>query len=954
MAFSNGMRSPPNESSFPTTYTTPIRPIGSQLSSTPSTAERAQLHRRFTTNALPTIPTLSSLGPLSPIGQQRRQAAEPPSASDLAAATLQKIQLLQKRKEEYEALREQRHRFQSALDNFDALNKEELQRLEFDIRKLSMGGHQSEPATPPEYREGMITNGSRVNRLSIASLTSAPGISSIASPRTTRSGSQGVHTPFAHSTGNLLPSFSVPQSRRGSDEEEDSFSGLDFSSASRRPNGVNRNSMPAMSSNFEFSGMESGVNSVLGINNLKSLLADDEDDNVPGQTLSALTDGIKHLHMETNGDGFPLLRRRDTDVDQAPDDRQTNGLSAVHRHRAGQQSLPWNTLRHSQHEDVDENIFASPGRKPNINNRRSMEVYSSGFGTQSKRSSMQSMINGYPGGVPKLQQSFSTNDIPTVKNANMHEQNTSSAANMTHAEQHLHNHNASMGRIPIAASNRQSRDFTSFDTRADESPHVPVSSALQGNAPAFQNPSGALNSPTNLGSLANTMPSTFGHGHNYYNNYNPPAMTVGMNAVSFGGLQAGWTNGGYGQHYQNYNHYSGVYPRPAFQAPDSQRTVMKNRKGEEENTRFTQHNLETLTGQIYDLCKDQHGCRYLQRKIEEGNDAHIEMIFNETKDHIVELMTDPFGNYLCQKLLEYCNDDQRTTLINNAAPHMVKIALNQHGTRALQKMIEFISTPEQIETIKHALSADIVGLIQDLNGNHVIQKCLNHLKPEDADFIFQEVARNCLSVGTHRHGCCVLQRCIDHAVNGQKAMLIQSVIANAFALVQDPFGNYVVQYILDLAVPEFTRPLCLSFEGRMVELSRQKFSSNVMEKMIRCSPMDIRHNLCMEYMTSSHDVERHIRDMYTNYVVQTILDYGSPETAEQMWSLIRPIIDRVRATPAGRRIHNKLQAHDAESEGKQPINMNNGSGGFYTAQTLPWMPHGAQHPHGNGTQPSFF
>ena len=94
--------------------------------------------------------------------------------------------------------------------------------------------------------------------------------------------------------------------------------------------------------------------------------------------------------------------------------------------------------------------------------------------------------------------------------------------------------------------------------------------------------------------------------------------------------------------------------------------------------------------------------------------------------------TDPFGNYLCQKLLEFSNDEQRTILINNAAPEMVKIALNSHGTRALQKMIEFVSTPEQIQTVINALNGKVVELIQDLNGNHVIQKCLNRLTPEDA------------------------------------------------------------------------------------------------------------------------------------------------------------------------------------------------------------------------------
>ena len=162
---------------------------------------------------------------------------------------------------------------------------------------------------------------------------------------------------------------------------------------------------------------------------------------------------------------------------------------------------------------------------------------------------------------------------------------------------------------------------------------------------------------------------------------------------------------------------------------------------------------------------------------------------------LTNFCTDPFGNYLCQKLLEFANDDQRTVLIRAAAPSMVKIALNQHGTRALQKMIEFISTPEQIQVITEALRYDVVPLIQDLNGNHVIQKCLNHLSPEDAQFIFDAVGTSCVIVGTHRHGCCVLQRCIDHASGHQKGQLVHYITLNAFTLVQDPFGNYVVQYI---------------------------------------------------------------------------------------------------------------------------------------------------------------
>ena len=146
--------------------------------------------------------------------------------------------------------------------------------------------------------------------------------------------------------------------------------------------------------------------------------------------------------------------------------------------------------------------------------------------------------------------------------------------------------------------------------------------------------------------------------------------------------------------------------------------------------------------ELYNLCKDQHGCRYLQRKLEERLPEHIQMMFEETSVHVVELMTDPFGNYLCQKLLEYSNVEQCTALINSVAPQLVTIAPNQHGTRALQKMIERISAPEQTQTVIQALENHAVELVQGLNGNHVIQKCLNRWSAEDSQFVYNAVGTN--------------------------------------------------------------------------------------------------------------------------------------------------------------------------------------------------------------------
>ena len=49
--------------------------------------------------------------------------------------------------------------------------------------------------------------------------------------------------------------------------------------------------------------------------------------------------------------------------------------------------------------------------------------------------------------------------------------------------------------------------------------------------------------------------------------------------------------------------------------------------------------LETVRGEILSLCKDQHGCRYLQKKLEERSPENVQLIFLETCQHVVELMT---------------------------------------------------------------------------------------------------------------------------------------------------------------------------------------------------------------------------------------------------------------------------------------------------------------------------
>ena len=273
-------------------------------------------------------------------------------------------------------------------------------------------------------------------------------------------------------------------------------------------------------------------------------------------------------------------------------------------------------------------------------------------------------------------------------------------------------------------------------------------------------------------------------------------------------------------------------------------------------------------GGLLELAHDQNGCRFLQDQLDLRNKAHVDAVFEAVSVDVVALSMDPFGNYLIQKLVQYGTVEQRTALVAGASAQLIAIALNVHGTRVVQKMIEVADTAAQLEMLIAAMAPRVMELILDMNGNHVVQRCLASLAPHHAAFIFEAVQAETVRVSTHRHGCCVLQRCLDHARDEQRVPIIAMVVHHAKKLVLDPFGNYVVQYVLELKRGELTRSIAQALQGAFAELSLQKFSSNVIEKCLHAGdPMVV--SIVTREITHAKSLGQLLHDPFANYVVQT-------------------------------------------------------------------------------------
>jgi len=225
-----------------------------------------------------------------------------------------------------------------------------------------------------------------------------------------------------------------------------------------------------------------------------------------------------------------------------------------------------------------------------------------------------------PSNRPVPLQSYSTNDLPTVKGSS-NGFDTAITPPKTYAENIHHQHRNSMGRIPAGNPNPHS---------GKASPETESSKTyLQPSAPPFgpQIPPAASNNgvPGFLPPNALQFPMSGGY---------PPQPFVNQ-------------GGQVTNPYLAYPNFAGGY---RFNDPNTRGGVGQRRQTESDSsqlTRFTNFPLEHYKGELYSLCKDQHGCRYLQRKLEERNPEHVQLIFSETYMHVIELMTGketPFGS----------------------------------------------------------------------------------------------------------------------------------------------------------------------------------------------------------------------------------------------------------------------------------------------------------------------
>jgi len=196
-------------------------------------------------------------------------------------------------------------------------------------------------------------------------------------------------------------------------------------------------------------------------------------------------------------------------------------------------------------------------------------------------------------------------------------------------------------------------------------------------------------------------------------------------------------------------------------------------------------------------------------------------------------------------------------------------AFFNHSCRVVQKALEMLDE-DDLPRLLLEFHHNVLSCIQDQNGNHVIQKCVEVMSAkckdahaagdeakaqyfsEEIDFIIDDVLSNVASLSCHPYGCRVLQRILEHCVEPKKSRTLDEICKCHRQLLDDQYGNYVIQHVLQYGRhPDRESILHIVVEGGLLTLSKQKFASNVVEKLLKYGSPGQRNAIVREMLKVS-------------------------------------------------------------------------------------------------------
>ena len=328
-------------------------------------------------------------------------------------------------------------------------------------------------------------------------------------------------------------------------------------------------------------------------------------------------------------------------------------------------------------------------------------------------------------------------------------------------------------------------------------------------------------------------------------------------------------------------------------------------------------NTDDLLKNASNYIKDQAGCRFIQKKIDE-NPQISNNLFEILNQELTQMSRDLFGNYVVQKIIENIIPQNLIKFMELISKNFLNLAISTYGTRVIQKILEIVSIKRNIDNvlekdiieqcfklINDHITNNIVALSSNNNSSHIIIKYVNEIRYPRNIQLFNEVYKNFIPLCKDKHGCCVIQKCIDSGSQEQKDKLLELSNENCENLISDQFGNYVIQFVVSLNTKIINQKIYQVLKNNLCSLCKEKYASNVIEKFLSNKSEESLEiiNILLKNEKMMHEL---IIDQFGNYIIQRILVLIEGENRSLLIHYIVKWYPEIKSLSFGPRLISKL------------------------------------------------
>ncbi|CAG7560840.1 unnamed protein product [Fusarium equiseti] len=303
--------------------------------------------------------------------------------------------------------------------------------------------------------------------------------------------------------------------------------------------------------------------------------------------------------------------------------------------------------------------------------------------------------------------------------------------------------------------------------------------------------------------------------------------------------------------------------------------------------------ISAVFGHVVEASGEQDASRFIQNKLSTARSDEKDVVFDEIGANMVPLMMDVYGNYVIQKLIEHGSQAQKARVVEAAKTHVLTLSRNSFGCRVVQKIVEGCLVDQVAELLKEIKNpAHLKGLMQDQQGNHVIQKTVGTMPPDTVKFITEFCQNNARELSMDAHSCRVVQRVLERAEETDKRILLKQLHQFMDKLITDPWGNYVAGHIIEHRGPEDRDPIFELIMKKLSEFCRNKLASHVVEKCIEFGSPAQRTRIIQQLCSSDTQDTLYLtlKDPYGNYVIASMLkhlEWGTEERKQFKAEVVR-------------------------------------------------------------------